>query len=90
MSLVVRKQENETWRECVQRVAGKQGLASECLEAFDHYIAHGDDDEPLAAWCALCDWDCLDFEPDPSPKATAPLQENASTPSTTAPSDTAA
>lgn len=62
MSLVVRRNEGETWRECVQRVAGKYGLEGECLDIFDADVAVGTD-EGTAAWGALYEWDCLDYEP---------------------------
>jgi hypothetical protein len=32
------------------------------LSAFNKYITSGDS-EPEAAWCALYDWDILEYEP---------------------------
>lgn len=66
MPMVVTKKPTETWREAVARIAGAQGLAAECLAIFDSEApAHG---EPLAAWHALYEWDCLDYVPDSSEK----------------------
>lgn len=76
MSLVVRRNEGETWRECVARIASKEGLAAECLVEFDHYTTSGDD-EAEAAFCALYEWDCCAFEPDPLSEAKpTPPQES--------------
>lgn len=52
------KDPKETWREYVEKVAGKQGLAPECLECFDRYVREHDEVE--AAWMALWDWDCCE------------------------------
>lgn len=61
MSLRVRRKPNETWRECVARVGGAEGLQAECLDAFDWMIAQEHIDEGQAAWCALNEWDCLEY-----------------------------
>jgi len=60
VGLIVRRNPDESWRECVQRVAGKQGLEIECLANFDDYVAAGREQD-RAAWMALYDWDCLDL-----------------------------
>lgn len=60
MSLQIKKQENETWRQAVSRIAGKHGLARECLEIFDEGISTGVDEGDLA-FHALYEWDCTDF-----------------------------
>ena len=69
MPLVARKQEGETWREAVARIAGKQGLATECLEVYDDLmakdLAHTEAD---AAKQALYEWDCLAYEPESGEK----------------------
>jgi hypothetical protein len=49
----------------VERIAGKYGLENECLEVFDTLIKEGKTEEGQAAWAALYDWDCTDWEPDP-------------------------
>ena len=63
MSLGFTKQAGETWRECCERYASKWHLQEECLSAFDAYTRDGMD-EPNAVWCALGDWDVLDFKDD--------------------------
>lgn len=65
MPQIARKESGETWREAVSRIAGRQGLAAECLEVFDQAVARGDADSE-AARDALYEWDCLDYEPDQS------------------------
>ena len=67
MSLVAQRQDAETWRDAVKRIAGAQGLEAECLDLFDAEVdaPHFNGDEAHAAWCALYEWDCLDFRPDP-------------------------
>ena len=60
--LGIHRRDGETWRECVARVAGAQGLANECLEWFDDDVAKGEE-EHRAAWSALSEWDCLEIIP---------------------------
>lgn len=53
--------DGEGWREAVARLAredGKFDLREECLEEFDRLIAVGVMAD-MAAWRALCEWDCL-------------------------------
>lgn len=57
--LVVRRKDNETWREAVKRYAEPYGLIEEALSAFD---ANSLADEGQRAWEALYDWDLLDYE----------------------------
>lgn len=64
MPLVVRRNEGETWRECVIRYAKPHGLQAECLVEFDSATLAGED-EAQAAFDALYEWDCTDFEPEP-------------------------
>lgn len=52
--------DDETWRQCVGRVARQHGMEQECLELYDRYVAHGDS-EPEAALNALYEWDCLPY-----------------------------
>lgn len=61
MPLTMTRNEGETFRAAVERIAGAQGLASECLELFDADVAGGAD-EGTAAMDALYEWDCLQFE----------------------------
>jgi len=63
MGLGVKKLEGETWRACVARVAGVEGLDEECLMDFDRAVAKGEDERD-AAWEALYEWDCLHILPD--------------------------
>lgn len=64
--LSCRRMGAETWRQAVERIAGKYGLQAECLQAFDIEIAGGCDEQE-AAWHALYEWDCLDLSAEPSP-----------------------
>lgn len=61
MNLWCERQPGESWRDAVRRIAGRHGLADECLAAFRTYLAQGMD-EGGAAWSALNDWDCLEVE----------------------------
>lgn len=67
MSLVITKKDGETWRECVIRYASTYGLQAECLEEYDSAVKRlnkdeiNEDKEAYAAWCALYEWDCLDY-----------------------------
>ena len=63
MPLVVRRNENETWREVVKRIAARHGLWIEAFEEFDHCIEAGSSEES-AAFDALYEWDLLDYEDD--------------------------
>lgn len=63
MSLRVVKNENETWREAVERIAKVYGLEEECLYEYDRLRARNVI-EAQAAWEALYEWDCLEFVPD--------------------------
>lgn len=63
MGLVVKRQEDETWREAVIRYAKPYGLERECLEIYDADVSNGTD-ESRAAWNALYEWDVLEFVDD--------------------------
>lgn len=63
MSLVVNKDVGETWRQAVERLAARHGLLEECLTIFDREVKNGIASDH-AAWHALYEWDCLDYEPD--------------------------
>ena len=63
MPLIARRNENETWREAVKRIASRHGLWIEALEEFDHCIEAGATEES-AAFDALYEWDLLDYEDD--------------------------
>jgi hypothetical protein len=65
MSLMVQRNEDESWRECVERVAGKYGLGAECLSIFDDEVSGGKDPGD-AAWGALYEWDCLEYVKGPT------------------------
>lgn len=68
MPLVLKKKEGETWREAMVRVASAHGLEAECTQVFEHEVKHGIPEDE-AAWDALYEWDCLDYEePDEQPK----------------------
>jgi len=60
MGVQLQRLPDEPWRDVVARIAGKQGLAAECLDLYDRFIAAGDI-EIDAAWCALNEWDCLEY-----------------------------
>jgi hypothetical protein len=57
--LIARKDAKEKWRMAVRRIAGRHGLAAECLEAYDSRTLS--DDDAKAAWEALYEWDCLEL-----------------------------
>lgn len=59
--LVLRKQENETWLECIERYAAPYGLQLEVIKEFKRNILAGID-EAEAAWDACYEWDILDVE----------------------------
>lgn len=52
---------SETWRQCVERLSSRYGLEDECLANFDTYIELGVP-EDKAAFDALYDWDCTDYD----------------------------
>jgi hypothetical protein len=62
-SLKATKNENESWRQCVERYARAYGLEFEALAVFDAELKKGTE-EPQAAFHALYEWDLLDFVKD--------------------------
>ena len=60
MALGCSKSPNETWREACQRYAAPHGLETEALAEYDRAIARGTPSDE-ACWCALYEWDILDF-----------------------------
>jgi hypothetical protein len=69
MPLVVRRRSDETWREAVIRIASLWGLRAECLEFYDADIERGVAPEK-AAFCALLEWDCCEYEEEEGSDAT--------------------
>ncbi len=63
MSLVCRRNEGETWRECALRYGRAWGLETDIAEYFDQFIAYGDSPSE-ACWSALLECDCLDYRED--------------------------
>lgn len=63
MPLVVRRNPDETWRECVARYGKKYGLQREALKEYDDNVAYGES-PGQAALEALMEWDMLDYEED--------------------------
>ncbi len=63
----VRKNADETWRECVIRYASAQGLENECLDLFDRDVKDGIP-EDRAALDSLNDWDCAELFVDGEPR----------------------
>ncbi len=61
MPLRLIKKPRESWRECVERIAGEQGLKEKCLQQFDEAMENGTTPEETAAWDALYEWDCLEY-----------------------------
>lgn len=59
----ISREEGESWRECVERIAKQAGLEVECLEEFDTRVAAGDG-QSEAAFCALYEWDCCPLDPE--------------------------
>ena len=58
VGFIIRREENETWRQAVERYAKPWGLEEECLEFFDADVARGEP-EDKAAWGACYEWDVL-------------------------------
>lgn len=58
VGLAVRRDDGETWRECVARIASGWGLEAECLAEFDAN-PNRETDPAQAAWNALYEWGCL-------------------------------
>ena len=61
MSLVLRKLPQETWCTAMIKQADKWGLVAEVQEFYDIYRKNGAT-EKQAAFDALMEWDCLDYE----------------------------
>lgn len=38
---IIRRKENESWRECVARIARQGGVEREAIKAFDYECRHG-------------------------------------------------
>lgn len=64
MGLRVLRFPNESWREAVARHGRKQALETEVLDEYDRNIKEGDPEEE-AAFHALYEWDCCDYDPWP-------------------------
>jgi len=62
-SLVMIKNQGETWREAVMRYATKYGLDDECLAVYESQV-DGGVPEQEAAFNALAEWDCLEVGED--------------------------
>ena len=60
VKLGLRRNDGETWRAAVARIAGKYGVARECLKLFDEGIEDGAD-EAEAALCACLEWDVAEL-----------------------------
>lgn len=60
---------DESYRHTVTRYATKYGLAAECLAVFDREVAAGENEE-MAAWYALYEWDVLDLIEEPPEQST--------------------
>lgn len=63
MPLGIRKNVDETWRECAIRYGKKYGLQDEVETYFDAAVKRGTPEDE-AAFYACGEWDVLDFIPD--------------------------
>lgn len=68
--LVISRNEGESWRDCAARYGERYGLKEEVLVEYDNAISAGAE-ESQAAWEACCEWDILDYRPEPSEKDVA-------------------
>lgn len=62
MSLILKKTEEETWRQCALRYASEYGLDFEVEASMDKFLSQ-DASEQEAAYNACYEWDLLDYEP---------------------------
>jgi hypothetical protein len=60
VSLGIRRQEGETWKDAARRIARVQGLEHEVMDIYEHEIARGSSEEE-AAWTACYEWDVCDI-----------------------------
>lgn len=58
--LVMNRQGSETWKECMLRYAEPFGLEDEVTTVYERFMTDGED-ESMAAYYALAEWDLLDF-----------------------------
>lgn len=61
MSFRLKREENESWRDCAIRQASKYGMADEVAQSFDSLLEF--EDEENAAFDACYEWDVLDWSP---------------------------
>lgn len=60
MSLVLKREEGQSWRDAAIAAAKPHGLQDEVAEAYDTSKQHGASDEE-AAWGAAYEWDVLEL-----------------------------
>lgn len=63
--LVLKRWENESWKDCAIRYAKHYGLEEEVLADYEKYINNAAPEEDAAFW-ACENWDILDYEPEVS------------------------
>lgn len=63
MSLGIRRQEGETWKDAAFRIARVHGLEHEVMDVYEAEIARGASEEE-AAWTACYDWDVCEIMKD--------------------------
>lgn len=61
MALKITRNNGETWEECAGRYAKEYGLENEAMSSYWYYFHRGFEPSQ-AAYYALSDWDCLDYE----------------------------
>lgn len=64
MSLVLHREENETWLEAAQRNAKQYGVEVEVTACYYEFLLIGGVSESQAAFDACYEWDVLTFEKD--------------------------
>lgn len=65
MSLVLRREGSETWREAAIRQASKFSMQDDVAASFDAEAPVTENDHAQAAWSACYEWDVLDLEDRP-------------------------
>ena len=71
MGIGITKEAHETWEEVMLIRARKWGMEEEVRATYAEAVGEGKEPHE-AAWCALYDWDLLDWIP-AKPQASKPL-----------------
>lgn len=63
MAIVMTRNDGESWFEAAMRHARAVGLQEEVYDCIEQFMLEGDSEEE-ACWCALFEWDLLEFKED--------------------------